>query len=271
MRRSARWSPPFPTPATWACRCWSRCSARRRPGRRSSRSCVDLLFTTSLCIALSRLGDAGTHGAEVAVRNALRGVLVQPAAVGDRARRRGVRVRRSSSGRRWCDRRAARRRGVTGRAVHDRRRARALADDERGSHAAGRLRAGGAHEAGAASAAGAGRSAGRDRPGRPARRLHPHGAGAGRRVAEREQRIAMLAETLRRGQRPHRADHPRVDGAGVRDVLRRRSRCSREGSSHRGLAHAMPASSTRSLNRASAQTLQTPSDSGPAPRGCARR
>lgn len=39
---------------------------------------VDLLFTTSLCIALSRLGAAGTHGAEVAFRNALRGMLSNP-------------------------------------------------------------------------------------------------------------------------------------------------------------------------------------------------
>jgi malonate transporter and related proteins len=39
---------------------------------------IDLLFTSSLCIALSRLSDAGTHGASVAGRNALKGVLVNP-------------------------------------------------------------------------------------------------------------------------------------------------------------------------------------------------
>ena len=39
---------------------------------------VDLLFTSSLCIALSRLGTAGTHGAGVAIRNALRGVVANP-------------------------------------------------------------------------------------------------------------------------------------------------------------------------------------------------
>ena len=39
---------------------------------------VDLLFTSSLCIALSRLSVAGTHGAGVAVRNALKGVAANP-------------------------------------------------------------------------------------------------------------------------------------------------------------------------------------------------
>ncbi|MEO6565014.1 MAG: AEC family transporter [Casimicrobiaceae bacterium] len=39
---------------------------------------VDLLFTSSLCIALSRLSAAGTHGAGVAARNALIGVAANP-------------------------------------------------------------------------------------------------------------------------------------------------------------------------------------------------
>ncbi len=39
---------------------------------------VDLLFTSSLCIALSRLAGADTHGASVAVRNALKGVAANP-------------------------------------------------------------------------------------------------------------------------------------------------------------------------------------------------
>lgn len=39
---------------------------------------IDLVFTTSLCIALSRLGDTDTHGAEVAAMRALRGVLANP-------------------------------------------------------------------------------------------------------------------------------------------------------------------------------------------------
>ncbi|MFM8609939.1 MAG: AEC family transporter [Burkholderiaceae bacterium] len=39
---------------------------------------VDLIVTSSLCIALSRLDGAGTHGAAQAARNALRGVLVNP-------------------------------------------------------------------------------------------------------------------------------------------------------------------------------------------------
>jgi len=39
---------------------------------------VDMLVTSSLCVALSRLDGAGVHGFAVAGRNALRGVLVNP-------------------------------------------------------------------------------------------------------------------------------------------------------------------------------------------------
>src|SRR5438128_1905191 len=39
---------------------------------------VDLLVTSSLCIALSRLDAAGAHGAEVAAMNALKGVAINP-------------------------------------------------------------------------------------------------------------------------------------------------------------------------------------------------
>ena len=39
---------------------------------------VDLIVTSSLCIALSRLDGADEHGASQAARNALRGVLVNP-------------------------------------------------------------------------------------------------------------------------------------------------------------------------------------------------
>ena len=39
---------------------------------------VDMLFTTSLCIALSRLDGVGTHGMAVALRRALRGMLTNP-------------------------------------------------------------------------------------------------------------------------------------------------------------------------------------------------
>ena len=39
---------------------------------------LDLVVTSSLCIALSRLGDAGEHGASSAARSALKGVLVNP-------------------------------------------------------------------------------------------------------------------------------------------------------------------------------------------------
>ena len=39
---------------------------------------VDLLVTSSLCIALSRLDAAGSHGASVAAKNALKGVAINP-------------------------------------------------------------------------------------------------------------------------------------------------------------------------------------------------
>jgi malonate transporter and related proteins len=39
---------------------------------------LDLLFTSSLCIALSRLDGADEHGAEKAAKNALRGVALNP-------------------------------------------------------------------------------------------------------------------------------------------------------------------------------------------------
>ncbi|MEO8486734.1 MAG: AEC family transporter [Betaproteobacteria bacterium] len=39
---------------------------------------LDLVFTSSLCIALSRLGGADEHGAANAARSALRGVVVNP-------------------------------------------------------------------------------------------------------------------------------------------------------------------------------------------------
>ena len=39
---------------------------------------LDLVFTSSLCIALSRLGDAGEHGAANAAKSAIKGVVVNP-------------------------------------------------------------------------------------------------------------------------------------------------------------------------------------------------
>ncbi len=39
---------------------------------------IDLVITTSLCIALSRLDVAGTQGAGVAARNAFKGMLINP-------------------------------------------------------------------------------------------------------------------------------------------------------------------------------------------------
>ena len=39
---------------------------------------VDMVFTSSLCIALSRLDGAGSHGVGVALRNAFRGMATNP-------------------------------------------------------------------------------------------------------------------------------------------------------------------------------------------------
>ena len=39
---------------------------------------LDLLFTSSLCVALSRLGGTDEHGAATAARNALKGVVANP-------------------------------------------------------------------------------------------------------------------------------------------------------------------------------------------------
>ena len=39
---------------------------------------VDMVITSSLCIALSRLGERGTHGAGPAVANALKGMVTNP-------------------------------------------------------------------------------------------------------------------------------------------------------------------------------------------------
>ena len=39
---------------------------------------IDMVLTTSLCIALSRLDGAGTHGMSVAVKKAMRGMLTNP-------------------------------------------------------------------------------------------------------------------------------------------------------------------------------------------------
>ena len=39
---------------------------------------IDMVLTTSLCIALSRLDGAGTHGVSVALKKALRGMLANP-------------------------------------------------------------------------------------------------------------------------------------------------------------------------------------------------
>ena len=39
---------------------------------------VDMVMTTSLCVGLSRLDSAGTHGVSVALRNALKGMATNP-------------------------------------------------------------------------------------------------------------------------------------------------------------------------------------------------
>ena len=96
---------------------------------------VDLLVTSSLCIALSRLDSADTHGAEVAAKNALKGVVLNPHALGDCAGR----VCRPALALGPCPDRSCRhgrpagRRRITGGPVHHRRHTRAFADAEHGN------------------------------------------------------------------------------------------------------------------------------------------
>jgi malonate transporter len=76
----ARWWRPFPTPASWACRCWWRCWARSA-GPAIVTIVVDMVITSSLCIALSRLDGAGAHGVGVACARAPQGHGHQPHAL----------------------------------------------------------------------------------------------------------------------------------------------------------------------------------------------
>ena len=55
---SGPWSPRSPTRASWACRCWSPCWAHKPRAPAILTILVDLLITSSLCIALSRLDGA---------------------------------------------------------------------------------------------------------------------------------------------------------------------------------------------------------------------
>ena len=214
---------------------------------------VDLLFTTSLCIALSRLGTAGTHGSRAALGKALRGMLSNPMpwaiVLGALASAFGVVL--------WAP--VAQTVGL-------------LAD------AASPVAL---FTIGAVLARSQMTSADRtplvDYVPVALKKLvlHPllvlvigkaaidlgvpldgylaHRAGAGGGAAQREQRIGAGGE-VRRGQRPHRAHHPRVDRAGVRHVLGR-------GGTARLRALAVVGSARRGIARPSAGARQ--------PRRCA--
>ena len=158
---SARWWRRFPTPVSWACRCWWRCSARAAAGPAILTILIDLVITSSLCIALSRLDGADEHGVEKAAEKRAQGRGPQPDALGHPAGRRrlGAADRAGEAG--GADHRPAGRFGLAGGAVHHRRGAGALAV-RRGAggtraDAAARLRAGRGGQAGRASAAGLGR------------------------------------------------------------------------------------------------------------------
>jgi malonate transporter len=77
----------FPNPVLWGCRCWWPCWGLQAAGPVIVTILVDMVLTTSLCIALSRLGGAGLvagEGAEgvasarQAAANALKGVATNP-------------------------------------------------------------------------------------------------------------------------------------------------------------------------------------------------
>ena len=133
---------------------------------------LDLVVTSSLCIALSRLGDAGEHGAANAAQSALARRARQSAAVGDPRRHRDARGGPRAAEAARADDRPARRRGVAGRAVHDRRRARPLADAEPADAGASTTCRVALAQARRAPADGARAGLGRDRARRRARPLH---------------------------------------------------------------------------------------------------
>ena len=134
---------------------------------------VDLLITSSLCIALSRLDGADEHGASKAAKNALKGVAINPMpwAIVLGGARVGLAVGADQAA--GADHRPAGRFGLAGRAVHDRRRAGALAIHGRAgrtrAHALARFRARGLDQAAGSPGAGVGRGQCRHRAGPAAR------------------------------------------------------------------------------------------------------
>ena len=88
---------------------------------------IDLVVTSSLCIALSRLDGADEHGAAMAAKKALQGRGAQPDAVVHRAGRRWPRRCTGARSAGGANHRAAGRCRLAGGAVHDRRGAGALA------------------------------------------------------------------------------------------------------------------------------------------------
>ena len=235
---SARSSPPSRTPASWACRCWSRCSAtRRRPGDRRDRSSTSSSRARSASPSRSRSatlgGAADARDADRALRS-LRGALTNPLPWAIASAPCSPRPAASCPAPLGADRPHARRLGHAGRAVHDRRRALARRRSMRTRetpvahylpvalikllvHPALVLAIGLAARA----------------LGAPLSPFAPDGADPDRGAAEREQRLAAR-RALRRRQRPHRANHHGLDGARVRDLLghgvavRRRANAARQ-------------------------------------------
>lgn len=67
----------FPNTGFKACRCWLRCWASSA-GPVILTMAIDMIITTSVCLALSRLDGADAHGAATAVKNALCGMATNP-------------------------------------------------------------------------------------------------------------------------------------------------------------------------------------------------
>lgn len=180
---------------------------------------VDMVLTTSLCIALSRLDGVGTHGVAVAVRRALRGMATNPMPW-------AIALGAVASALQWTlpgplDQTVAMLAGAASPVAlftigavlarsqmnqHDRVPPRDYVPVALAKLFVHPLLVWGAGHG--------------DRGGRAAHAVRAHGAGAGGGAAQCQQRVAA-GRALRRPQRAHRADHPGVHRAGVFELFGR--------------------------------------------------
>jgi hypothetical protein len=185
---------------------------------------VDMVITTSLCIALSRLDSADEHGVAHAAQNALKGMLVNPLPwsillgalasfftfelPGPVLKTVGLLADAASPVALF-----------TIGAVLARSQMRAALHDHPAVPLIDYL-PGGGHQAAAAPLAGAAGGRDGDCAWGAAGPVCAHGDGADRGAAQRQQCVAA-GRALWRGQRAHRAHHPGVHGSGLPHVFRR--------------------------------------------------